>query len=114
MEDFVNVSKKGLVAVLILGIMFYALAMFAFALRFQPAVDLLTSASGPYTFGLPICAVAAFGVVALLDTLTPAGQADGSKLEFKAFGLTFSGPAGPVTLWIAVYLTLVGSMQLVR
>jgi hypothetical protein len=62
-------------------------------------------------FGLPISAVTAFAVVSLLEQLAPATS---GKMEFKAFGLHFSGPAGPVTLWVVVYLVLVASMKIVE
>ena len=114
MQGFVDLAKKCLIVVLVSGIVFYALIMLSYSLGFTPASILLKSAPASYMFGLPISAIVAFGIVALLDTLAPAGKDASGKLEFKAFGLTFSGPAGPVTLWVAVYLTLVGSMQIVK
>jgi hypothetical protein len=114
MQSFVEGSKKCLVIISIAGIAFYALVMLAYSFGFNPSHELLSSGPASYMFGLPISGVVAFAVVALLDTLSPASKDASGKLEFKAFGLTFSGPAGPVTLWIAVYLTLVASMQIVK
>lgn len=34
------------------------------------------------------------------------------KLSFKAFGLEFTGPAGPVSLWVICYLAMAASMKL--
>jgi len=114
MQSFVNGTKKVLVFISIVGIAFYALAMLTYSFGFAPSRELLSSGPASYMFGLPISGVVAFAVVALLDTLSPAATGTPGKLEFKAFGLTFSGPAGPVTLWIAVYLTLIASMQIVK
>ena len=114
MQSFVEGSKKALVVISVAGVAFYALAMLAYALNFPPAVELLSLSPPSFMFGLPISGLIAFAIVALLDTLSPATKDASGKLEFKAFGLTFSGPAGPVTLWIAVYLTLVGSIQWVQ
>jgi len=114
MQSFVETAKKCLVVISVAGIAFYAVVMLTYSFGFSPSRELLSSGPAPYMFGLPISGVIAFAVVALLDTLSPPSRDASGKLEFKAFGLTFSGPAGPVTLWIAVYLTLIASMQIVK
>ena len=113
MKNFVDATKKCVVVISVAGVAFYALALLGYALGVAPAEALLKTGKPSYMFGLPISAAIAFAIVALLDTLAPASTDTSGKLEFKAFGLTFSGPAGPVTLWISVYLTLIASMQIV-
>jgi len=111
-DEFINVVKQGVIALLVLGIFLYGIFMLLYAIGWPPfVVALMTSAKPSYMFGLPICAVTAFGVVSLLERLAPAAP---GKMEFKAFGLTFSGPAGPVTLWVVVYLVLVASMKIIE
>jgi len=91
----------------------YALAMLANAFHCPFFKNLFKDGTERFMFGLPISGVVAFAIVALLDTIFPATKDSSGKLEFKAFGLTFSGPAGHVTLWIAVYLTLVSSIRII-
>ena len=114
MKGFIRDAKVILISLSILGVAIYGITMLAYLFKFSPAVALLDSAARSYTFGLPICAAIAFAIVAILDTVSPAKSDGSGKLEFKAFGLTFSGPAGPTTLWIVVYLTLVASIQIVK
>jgi hypothetical protein len=143
LNGFINLARVILVFILVAGIMIYALMMLRYALigPVKRQKTLLASAPPVYMFALPISAVTAFGVVALLMTLAtgkpsyentrsadaasavspPAQPAnkdkdkekDAEKLTFKAFNLEFSGPAGPVTLWIVIYLTLVASIRIV-
>src|SRR5690606_24089497 len=89
----------------------YAVLMLAYVRGQNRAVKLL-SKKPAYTFGLPISGLVAFAIVVLLDTLSPGSDANG-VLEFEAFDLTFSGPAGPVALWLVCYLSLVVSIRLV-
>lgn len=141
LNGFIEVARASLVFILVAGILVYAVFMLVYACK-KPEErknTLLASAPPVYMFALPISAVAAFGVVALLMTLAtgkpsyenirsadaasavapPAQPAnkdkekDADKLTFKAFNLEFSGPAGPVTLWIVIYLTLVVSIRIV-
>lgn len=64
--------------------------------------------------GIPCAAIAAFAIVAaLLHAFPPASNASG-QLEFKAFGLEFSGPSGPITLWLMCFLGFVAALKLLR
>jgi hypothetical protein len=110
MDRFVDGIKGILIVMLVPGITIYGLFMLVYAFAWsETATKLMKSGDPSYMFGLPISAVAAFGVVALLDRFAPATEDASGKLEFKAFGLTFSGPARPVTLWVIVYLVLIAS-----
>ena len=113
MQGFVEGTKKCVVIISVAGVAFYALALLAYALGFAPAELLLKTGKPSYMFGLPISGAIAFAIVCLLDTIAPATKDASGNIEFKAFGLAFSGPAGPITLWIACYLTLIASMQIV-
>jgi hypothetical protein len=114
MNRFINTVRIILTGLLTLGIVIYAILVLFYALGWwQRATDLLTSAPRAYMFALPICAIAAFGVVGLLQSLATGDKPADEKLSFTAFGLEFTGPAGPVTLWVVVYLVLVCSMRLV-
>jgi hypothetical protein len=73
--------------------------------------DFKLSISGnvPLNIGLPCAAVGAFGVVTLLLHAFPPEKQDGS-IKFKVFGLEFTGPAGPITLWLACFLSFVAAI----
>ena len=115
MDRFIQLTKQGVVVVLVIGLVVYAVLMLLYALDLSAtATKLMTSGKPSYMFGLPISAITAFAIVSILERLAPSAKDEKGKLEFKAFGLTFSGPAGPVTLWVVVYLTLVASMQIVK
>ncbi len=120
MEGFVEGARRVIVVILLVGIGIYALLLLFYlaAVSGVSTLDWVMRVVNPenavrvYTFGLPFCAVAAFGIVGLFEWHSRAKLEEG-KLSFKAFNLEFSGPAGPVTLWVLCYLVLVGSIRLV-
>ena len=63
--------------------------------------------------GIPCSAISAFAIVAVLLRAFPPTDEKGS-LTFKAFGLEFTGPSGPITLWLMCFLAFVFAMQLLR
>jgi hypothetical protein len=64
--------------------------------------------------GLPCAAISAFAIIAvLLKAFPPASNASG-QLLLKAFGLEFSGPSGPITLWLMCFLGFVFALKLLR
>jgi hypothetical protein len=85
-------------------------ALASFGLKKFSFVEPFFALGSPFfMFGLPISAVAAAAIVSVFQAVAPA-QKEGNNLSFEAFGAKFSGPAGPATLWIATYLTLVVSI----
>jgi hypothetical protein len=64
--------------------------------------------------GIPCAAISAFAIVAvLLNAFPPSSDASG-QLAFKVFGLEFSGPSGPITLWLMCFLGFVVALKLLR
>jgi hypothetical protein len=63
--------------------------------------------------GIPCAAVAAFAIVASLLKVFPSSEEKG-QLEFKAFGLEFTGPSGPITLWLMCFSGFVLALKLLR
>jgi len=61
--------------------------------------------------GIPCATIAAYAIVAALlkSSVETSGQ-----LVFKAFGLEFTGPAGPITLWLMCFLAFVFAIRLLR
>jgi hypothetical protein len=64
--------------------------------------------------GVPCAAASAFAIVAaLLKAFPPPTDANG-QVSLKAFGLEFSGPSGPITLWLMCFLGFVFALRLLR
>ncbi len=112
MRQFSDLMKQGLAALFYLGIFAYLIILLGTYVRgWSWSHELFAKARPIYAIGLPACGITAFAVVCILE-LPPSNSGTSDKLEFKAFGLTFSGPAASVTLWIVCYLTLVASIYL--
>ena len=83
------------------------------------AAELLTGSSGllwtdymvaqkhfPAVIGLPMAAVGAFIIVAVL-------QQSSGAIQFEALGLKFRGAAGQVMMWVICFLAIVLALRLV-
>ncbi|MGH6934776.1 MAG: hypothetical protein ACRED2_01090 [Methylocella sp.] len=105
------------VAIGLFGYLF-ALVLAAFLSRTEGSLgarlaNWFTSAPAQ-NLGIPCAAVAAFAIVAvLLNAFPPASNAAG-QLAFKAFSLEFSGPSGPITLWLMCFLGFIFALKLLR
>lgn len=101
--------------IVVLGILLYGLSLFvAFVIGgnkfsyFRQEI-----AKNPArNIGLPAAAVASFCIVIIFWSLFPHEQAD-QGIALRLFGLDFTGPTGPITLWISCYLAFVLSIKVV-
>jgi hypothetical protein len=64
--------------------------------------------------GLPCAAISAFAIVAVLLRAFPPPSNENGAFAFKAFGLEFTGPSGPITLWVICFLAFVAALKLLR
>jgi hypothetical protein len=62
----------------------------------------------PLLVGVPCAVVTAFAIVLWFYT------GFRGNIEFKVFGLSFSGPGAPVMLWIASFLAVVAAIAILR
>jgi len=63
--------------------------------------------------GLPIAIMVSFTIVSIFWSLfRPDKSKEAGALSLKLFNLEFSGPSGPITLWVICYLSIVYSMKL--
>ena len=92
-------------------VVYFATAFFAVlgVSRLSGLKEALNS-NAALTIGLPSAAVGAFGVVALLLHSFPPEKAEG-VVKLKFFGAEFTGPAGPITLWLACFLSFVAAIK---
>ena len=98
----------GLVVYLIAVFLSY-LADFKWLSEFHRAI----AASEAMSVGIPCAAVGAFGVVALLLHVFPP-EHQGGTIKIKFFGAEFTGPAGPITLWLLCFLAFVVAVKVLR
>ncbi|HTO78734.1 MAG TPA: hypothetical protein VMJ31_03055 [Methylocystis sp.] len=64
--------------------------------------------------GVPCAAISSFAIVAILMRAFATSSDAASELTFKAFGLEFAGPSGPITLWLMCFLGFVFALRLLR
>jgi hypothetical protein len=102
------------------GVLVYALAM-ALAAFVPGAQDSIAGrlrvwfeTAPAQNIGLPCTAISAFAIVAILLRAFPPSSNDNGAFSFKAFGLEFSGPSGPITLWLVCFLAFVVALKLLR
>ena len=107
------------VVVTALGLLGYAMALFLATFVSDDAKSLggkmqsWFMGSPAANIGIPCSAISAFAIVAVLLRAFPPRD-EGGALNFKAFGLEFSGPSGPITLWLMCFLGFVFAMKLLR
>ena len=106
-----------ILVVLILGLVGYLVLVF-FSYMNVPWLGALKTAVGgseALTIGLPVSAVGAYGVVALLLLVFPPKlDAPSGDITFKFFSLEFTGPSGPITLWLLCFLSFVLAVKTLR
>ena len=60
------------------------------------------------TIGIPSSALSAYIVVALFEHIFPMQKAElGQPVVIKVFGLEFSGPSGPIVLWVICFISFI-------
>ncbi len=99
--------------ILMSGLVVYAISLFAaFVLNVSQlaAFKKVISENLGRNVGLPASAVGAFCIVIIFWELFPPQQLE-QGVSLELFGLAFTGPTGPVTLWIACYLAFVLSIK---
>ena len=94
----VVISVVGLVIYLIAGI----LAVF---FKLEPIYGIFVG-NPAANVGIPCSGFGAFVIVAIFWKAYPP-KSDNGQVELKVLGLSFTGPAGPISLWIACFLSLI-------
>ena len=120
MKKLVEYSPSLAIIIVALGLFGYgvALLMAAFFSGEEGSIGARLAfwfgAAPAQNLGIPCAAISAFAIVsALLKTFPPSPDEKG-QLGFKAFGLEFSGPSGPITLWLMCFLGFVFALKLLR
>jgi hypothetical protein len=120
MDRIVDYAPAMAIALVAIGLIGYAIALILAA--FFPGAlggrgaQLATwfTATPAQNLGLPCAAISAFAIVAGLLKAFPLSADPTGQLQLKAFGLEFSGPSGPITLWLMCFLGFVFALKLLR
>jgi len=94
-----------IIAVIALGIVLIAGIMAVF-FETQPLYDVFMG-NPAANVGIPASAFAAFVIVSVLWHVFPPDKSSNGPVQLKFFGMEFTGPAGPISLWIACFLSLI-------
>ena len=118
MSNIIEYAPGLAIAMVALGLLVYAfaaaIALFSREWWLRGQLRAWFTAAPAQNVGIPSAAISAFAVVAvLLRTFPPTPGVDG-PLGFKAFGLEFTGPSGPITLWLMCFLGFVFALKLLR
>jgi hypothetical protein len=120
MKKVIEVAQALGIATVAMGLFGYAIALVLAAFFSGTEGSLGARLANWFTrapaqnLGIPCAAIAAFAIVAvLLNAFPPASNATG-QLEFKVFGLGFTGPSGPITLWLMCFLGFIVALKLLR
>jgi hypothetical protein len=115
-----DVAPAAAIILVAVGLVGYALALLLATFFSGKPASLGARLAGWFTgapaqnLGIPCAAISAFAITAvLLRAFVPATD-PGSPLNLKAFGLEFSGPSGPITLWLMCFLGFVLAIKLLR
>ncbi len=120
MSALTEIAIGSAIALMTVGLLGYAVAL-VLAAFFSNNPDSIGgklaawfTAYPAQNLGLPCAAISSFAIVAILMRAFAASSDAASALQFKAFGLEFSGPSGPVTLWLVCFLGFVFALRLLR
>jgi hypothetical protein len=96
-----------LIAVLGFGV-YTGVVFLTYVLNLHATKNLSGKMSGKELFniGLPCAAAGAYAIVALLLQVFPP-EKHRDSIKFEAFGMEFTGPAGPITLWVVCFLAII-------
>jgi hypothetical protein len=101
------------VAIAIVGLLIYLTAGIIAVFGGQGPVNDILMGNPAANVGIPCSAFAAFVIVATLWKAHPPKSVDG-QLSLKLFGLEFTGPAGPISLWVVCFLSLILAVNMLK
>jgi hypothetical protein len=109
MKTFLEKSQALCILTLVIGLMIYAVLLLitlAFSPDFLSSFQKFVWANVPSNVGIPCSALAAFGIVSVFWKLHEP-KSDGENLGLEFFSLKFTGPSGPITLWVLCFLSFI-------
>ena len=120
MNSLVDYAPSLAIAAVTVGLLGYALALALAAFFSKKAgstgarLAAWIKTATAQNLGIPCAAISAFAIVAALLKAYPLELNAAGQLQLKAFGIEFSGPAGPITLWLMCFLGFVIALKMLR
>jgi hypothetical protein len=107
-KSVIEFLNNVVLCVLVLGAICYAVMLLTTAISPASVTSFKEMIDNDYRvkIGLPVAAIGCYGIVVFLLRIFPPEQNNAEKLQMKFAGLEFTGPAGPVTLWVVCFLTI--------
>lgn len=95
---------------------YFLLIGLAFVFNLQALAPLrkIVESNLAFNLGIPASAVGAFGIVAVFWSAFPQTSDTSGNLGLEFFDLSFTGPSGPISLWVVCFLSLVFAMYLLK
>ncbi|MEE9412047.1 MAG: hypothetical protein V3V22_03235 [Methylococcales bacterium] len=98
--------------IVIFFVVFYAaIVCAAYVFKWQRITQII-QANPAFTIGIIASASGSFGIVSLFWKLYPPSEKlNGTNYQLSVLGLEFTGPGGPITLWLLCFMALVMAMK---
>jgi hypothetical protein len=98
----------------LLAVIVYLLVTFLYFTGYFAELSRKFDQNIPFYIGLPYVAITSFAIVSIFWRLHPPKDEDSRTptYEFSIFNLRFSGPGGPIVLWLFCFLSGVLSVVL--
>jgi hypothetical protein len=100
-----NLDLAFIIAIFIVLAFFVTIAILVITQWKNPDVRNFVMSQFPVIVCLPTAGLFAFLVIAIFQVGT-------GQIQFKAFGLEFSGAAGPVIMWVLAFLVIATMIRL--
>ena len=116
MENHLRWFTLAALSIVVIGVVgLMALTAYAFLTESNAAADLRTvlvnNVAG--NFGVPAAALVAFVLVSVLWSRFPPPRSEG-EVKLEMLSLRFTGPAGPISLWVICFLAFVFAIWLLK
>ena len=120
MEVFADVLAALSVVICVVGICGYAIALFLATFRSQrkdsagAVLKKWFMANPAQHIGIPCSGVAAFAIVVVMLKVFMPPVTTTTPLSLTFLDLKFTGPSGPITLWLLCFLGFVIALKILR
>jgi len=117
-SETVHFALSILILLALVGVVVYGIvlliALFGAEEGFGGKLRTFIHKSPDLSVGIPCAGIASVALVATMLKAFMQNGGEGGNLQIVAFDMQFSGPSGPVTLWVVCFLAIVGAIRMLR
>ncbi|MBK8287066.1 MAG: hypothetical protein IPK97_20590 [Ahniella sp.] len=118
MNETVHTALSAIILLVLAGVVVYGFALLAALFGGEQTlggkIRRAIEANPDLGLGVPCAGIAAIAIVAAMLKAFQSDAENTGNLSFTAFDMQFSGPSGPVTLWVICFLSIVAAIRLLR